>query len=125
MSSESSRNVCRCVLIDVLTRVLGALGLWPIEIIMQLRIYALFNRANTVAVLNAVLFVASIVSFCAILVHNAKELADKISFAKALPISSCPIVHVELEWVQWVPRQYTRTIDPLNPIHCYRISDSV
>ena len=92
---------------------------------MQLRIYALFNRANTVAVLNAVLFVASIVSFCAILVHNAKELADKISFAKALPIPSCPIVHVELELAQWVPRQYTRTIDPLNPIHRSRISDSV
>ncbi|KZV61183.1 hypothetical protein PENSPDRAFT_619342 [Peniophora sp. CONT] len=92
-----------CVLVDILTRVFGALGLWPIEIIMQLRIYALFNRSKPIAVFNATLFMASIIAFCVILAHNVGELSAKISFAKALPIPSCPIVHVELEWAQWVP----------------------
>ena len=89
----------------MLTRVFGALSLWPIEIIMQLRIYALFNRSKPIAVLNATLFVMSIIAFCIILAHNVNELAAKIGSAKALPIPGCPAVHVELEWAQWVPRK--------------------
>ncbi|VDC02927.1 unnamed protein product [Peniophora sp. CBMAI 1063] len=101
--SKFQPSLFDCVLVDVLTRVFGVLGLWPIEIIMQLRIYALFNRSKRIAMFNAILFIASIVAFCVILAHNVGELSAKISFAKALPIPSCPIVHVQLEWAQWVP----------------------
>lgn len=38
----------RCVAMDPITRVLGALSLWSIEIVMQMRIYALYDRSKKV-----------------------------------------------------------------------------
>ena len=42
------RDTVRCVVAAPVTRMAGAISLWSVEIIMQLRIYALFNRSKKV-----------------------------------------------------------------------------
>jgi hypothetical protein len=107
---------------DAMIRVVGALSLWAIEIVMQLRIYALFRCSKRVslpfinniercsltivrkiAFINAMLFLVSIGGFLWILIHNAVGRADVIKSAKTLPIPGCPVVHTGIEWAQWVP----------------------
>ncbi|OSC98283.1 hypothetical protein PYCCODRAFT_1418104 [Trametes coccinea BRFM310] len=92
-----------CVWMDAMIRVVGALSLWGVEIVMQLRIYALFRLSKRVAVINAVLFVISVAGFIWILVHNGLVRASVIAQAKSLPIPGCPVVHTGIEWAQWVP----------------------
>ncbi|KAI9061115.1 hypothetical protein FKP32DRAFT_1576794 [Trametes sanguinea] len=92
-----------CVWMDAMIRVVGALSLWGVEIVMQLRIYALFRLSKRVAVINAVLFVVSVAGFIWILVHNGLVRASVIAQAKSLPIPGCPVVHTGIEWAQWVP----------------------
>ncbi len=38
----------RCIAVDPSSRVAGAISLWLVEIIMQMRVYALFNRNKKV-----------------------------------------------------------------------------
>ncbi|EIN08925.1 hypothetical protein PUNSTDRAFT_134099 [Punctularia strigosozonata HHB-11173 SS5] len=92
-----------CVVMDAMIRVVGALSLWAIEIVMQLRVFAIFRCSKRVAVVNAVLFAASVAGFLYILIHNALGRAAVIKTAKALPIPGCPVVHTGIEWAQWVP----------------------
>ncbi|KAI0769888.1 hypothetical protein C8Q74DRAFT_856368 [Fomes fomentarius] len=92
-----------CVWMDAIIRVVGALSLWGVEIVMQLRIYALYRLSKRVAVINAVLFVGSVVGFMWILIHNGRVRASVIAQAKSLPIPGCPVVHTGIEWAQWVP----------------------
>ncbi|KAH9916593.1 uncharacterized protein BXZ73DRAFT_53718 [Epithele typhae] len=96
-------SLTTCVVMDAMIRVVGAISLWAIEIIMQLRIYALFHCSKRVAMVNAVLFLASIGVFLWILIHNGLGRAAVIKDAKALPIPGCPVVHTGIEWAQWVP----------------------
>lgn len=60
-------------------------------------------QALQVAVINAVLFVGSVVGFMWILIHNGRVRASVIAQAKSLPIPGCPVVHTGIEWAQWVP----------------------
>lgn len=56
-----------------------------------------------IAIVNALLFLASIGGFLLILIHNGIDRASVIKTAKALPIPGCPVVHTGIEWAQWVP----------------------
>lgn len=123
-----------CVAMDSIIRVVGALSLWSAEIIMQLRVYALykcsrrvrslvFNLSSSafsispselfyttcdiqVAIFNTVLFLGSITGFLWILVHNAERRRAVIANAIHLPLPGCPSIHTGIEWAQWVPGQF-------------------
>jgi len=57
-----------CVAMDSTIRVVGVLSLWAVEIVMQLRIYALYRCSKKVALVNGILFLVSIVGFLYILI---------------------------------------------------------
>ncbi|KAJ3847513.1 hypothetical protein EV368DRAFT_51061, partial [Lentinula lateritia] len=97
----TSDNVC--VAMDSIIRIVSAISLWSVEIIMQLRVYALYNCSKRVALLNAVHFLGSIAGFMFILVHNAQRRRAVIASAIALPLPGCPSIHTGIEWAQWVP----------------------
>ncbi|TFK97181.1 hypothetical protein BDV98DRAFT_633154 [Pterulicium gracile] len=63
-----------CVAMAPVTRIVGAISLWSAEIIMQLRIYALYGWSKKVAAINAVAFLGSIAGFFLILTYNAIHL---------------------------------------------------
>ncbi|KAF8523443.1 hypothetical protein BU17DRAFT_20918, partial [Hysterangium stoloniferum] len=92
-----------CVAMDSIIRVVGAILLWTIEIIMQLRIYALYKRSHKVGLFNLTLFLASIGAFLWILIHNALRRRAVISEAIHFPLPGCPSIHSGIEWLQWVP----------------------
>ncbi|KAK7053643.1 UBA-e1-C domain-containing protein [Favolaschia claudopus] len=92
-----------CVAMDTIIRVVGALSLWSVEIIMQLRIYALFGWSKPIAGINLLLFAGSIAGFMWILIHNHSVRASVIADVIDLPLPGCPSVHSGIEWAQWVP----------------------
>ncbi|KAJ7088579.1 hypothetical protein C8R44DRAFT_819037 [Mycena epipterygia] len=92
-----------CVTMDTVIHVVGAISLWSVEIVMQFRVYALFDCSKRIAIVNAVLFAGSIVGFMWILVYNHSKRADLISTAIHLPLPGCPRVQSGLEWSQFVP----------------------
>ncbi|KIK60291.1 hypothetical protein GYMLUDRAFT_167680 [Collybiopsis luxurians FD-317 M1] len=111
-----------CVAMDSVIRVVGALSLWSVEIIMQLRVYALYKcsrRASLlfayssshvlsaiphqVAMFNFILFLGSIAGFLWVLIHNAQRRQAVIADAIRLPLPGCPTIHTGIEWAQWVP----------------------
>jgi hypothetical protein len=55
-------DVVRCVAADPATRVAGAILLWSIEIIMQMRIYILYNSSKRVRAAETLLFLPCEVS---------------------------------------------------------------
>ncbi|TFK42186.1 hypothetical protein BDQ12DRAFT_598906 [Crucibulum laeve] len=97
----TSDNVC--VAMDTIIRVVGAISLWSIEIVMQMRIYALYKCSKKVAMINFILFLASIGGFSWILIHNALRRHAVIADAIHLPLPGCPSIHTGIEWAQWVP----------------------
>ncbi|KAJ7812722.1 hypothetical protein B0H14DRAFT_1452090 [Mycena olivaceomarginata] len=97
----TSNNLC--VAMDAIIRVVGAISLWSVEIIMQLRVYALYNCSKRIAVVNLVLFVGSIASFIWILVYDHSRRASVIAPAIDLRLPGCPTLHSGIEWAQWVP----------------------
>ncbi|KAK0440095.1 hypothetical protein EV421DRAFT_1817389 [Armillaria borealis] len=92
-----------CVAVDAITRITGAISLWSVEIVMQLRIYALFTCSKKVAVINGFLFASSIAAFLWILIHNVGRQGAIIADAIRLPLPGCPSIHSGIEWAQWVP----------------------
>ncbi|KAL1664754.1 hypothetical protein GGF50DRAFT_54192 [Schizophyllum commune] len=92
-----------CVAMDTIIRVVGAIALWSIEIVMQLRIYALYDCSKTIAIVNGAMFIASIGTFLWILIHNAMGRSAVIADAIHLPLPGCPSIHTGIEWAQWVP----------------------
>lgn len=92
-----------CIAMDSIIRVVGALSLWSIEIVMQMRIYALYKCSRKVAVINATLFLISIAGFLWVLVHNAERRRAVIANAIHLPLPGCPSIHSGIEWAQWIP----------------------
>ncbi|KAJ7642576.1 hypothetical protein DFH06DRAFT_1477352 [Mycena polygramma] len=97
----TSNNLC--VAMDTIIRVVGAVSLWSVEIIMQLRVYALYGCSKRIAALNLVLFAGSIVGFIWILVYNHSRRASVIASVIHLGLPGCPSVHSGIEWAQWVP----------------------
>ncbi|KAJ7574848.1 hypothetical protein C8J56DRAFT_462526 [Mycena floridula] len=92
-----------CVAMDSIIRVVGAISLWAVEIVMQLRVYALFGCSRKVALFNAAVFALSIIGFFGILIRNAMVRHTVIASAIKLPLPGCPSIHSGLEWAQWVP----------------------
>ncbi|KAF8066776.1 hypothetical protein FPV67DRAFT_1582357 [Lyophyllum atratum] len=92
-----------CVAMDPITRMAGAIALWSIEVIMQLRVYALYGSSRKIAFLNATLFLCSITGFCWVLVYNTRLRSALIRDTVRLPLPGCPTLHSGLEWLQWVP----------------------
>ncbi|KAF8217410.1 hypothetical protein K438DRAFT_872 [Mycena galopus ATCC 62051] len=97
----TSNNLC--VAMDTIIRVVGAVSLWSVEIIMQLRIYALYGCSKRIAAINLLLFAGSIVGFMWILIYNHSRRASVIASVIQLPLPGCPSVHSGIEWAQWVP----------------------
>lgn len=119
--------LCRCVAMDSIIRVVGAISLWSVEIIMQLRVYAVYKCSRRVssasrrlflfnlpwfrvilivtkiAIINGILFLGSIAGFLFILIHNAIRRRAVIADAIRLPLPGCPSIHSGIEWAQWVP----------------------
>ncbi|KAF9007528.1 hypothetical protein BDQ17DRAFT_1302128 [Cyathus striatus] len=92
-----------CLIMDPATRVAGAVSLWMVEIIMQLRIYALYRCSKKVAIFNGVLFCLSIVAFIAIMVPNAIARKQSIAMAVKLPLPGCPAINTGNQWLLWIP----------------------
>ncbi|KAJ6450384.1 hypothetical protein C8R45DRAFT_1224115 [Mycena sanguinolenta] len=97
----TSNNLC--VAMDTIIRVVGAVSLWSVEIIMQLRIYALYACSRRVAAFNVILFLGSIIGFLWILIYNHSRRASVIANVIHLGLPGCPSVHSGIEWAQWVP----------------------
>ncbi|KAJ7688884.1 hypothetical protein B0H17DRAFT_1067764 [Mycena rosella] len=97
----TSNNLC--VAMDTIIRVVGAVSLWSVEIIMQLRVYAIYGCSKRIAAINLVLFAGSIVGFMWILIYNHSRRAAVIASSIHLPLPGCPSVHSGIEWSQWVP----------------------
>ncbi|PBK85704.1 hypothetical protein ARMGADRAFT_1087263 [Armillaria gallica] len=89
--------------VDAITRITGAISLWSVEIVMQLRVYALFKCSKKVAVINGLLFSSSIAAFLWILIHNVERQGAVIADAVQLPLAGCPSIHPGIEWAQWIP----------------------
>ncbi|KAF9027401.1 hypothetical protein BDZ89DRAFT_1039492 [Hymenopellis radicata] len=92
-----------CVAMDSIIRVVGAVSLWSVEIVLQLRICALYKCSKKIALINALLFAGSIAGFFYILIFNAQRRHAVIADAIHLPLPGCPSIHSGIEWVQWVP----------------------
>jgi len=88
---------------DSIIRMVGAISLWAIEIIMQLRVYALYDCSRKVALFNFVLFLGSMAGFFYVLVVNAIGRRAQIADAIHLPLPGCPVINTGIEWAQWVP----------------------
>ncbi|KAJ7479192.1 hypothetical protein FB451DRAFT_1240864 [Mycena latifolia] len=97
----TSNNLC--VAMDTIIRVVGAVSLWSVEIIMQLRVYAIYSCSKRIAAINLVLFAGSIAGFMWILIYNHSRRAAVIANVIHLPLPGCPSVHSGIEWSQWVP----------------------
>lgn len=92
-----------CIIMDPIDRLSGAVLLWSVEIIMQLRIYAIYERSCTVARVNVALFVASIAGFIYVLVTNVLLRENAIQHVLLLPLPGCPAIQTKTEWAQWIP----------------------
>ncbi|KIM39377.1 hypothetical protein M413DRAFT_74975 [Hebeloma cylindrosporum] len=97
------RTPALCLAADPTTRIVGAISLWSVEIVMQLRIYALYNRSKKVALFNGVLFIISIGLFLWVMVVNAKHRNTMIAELVELPLIGCPVVNGGSQWALWVP----------------------
>ncbi|GLB41048.1 hypothetical protein LshimejAT787_0902630 [Lyophyllum shimeji] len=102
-SLAQASHLTSCVAMDPVTRMAGAIGLWSIEIIMQLRVYALYRSSKKIALLNATFFLCSVASFCWLVVYNAQRRSALIAETVRLPLPGCPSLHSGLEWLQWIP----------------------
>ncbi|KAK0216293.1 hypothetical protein IW262DRAFT_1510381 [Armillaria fumosa] len=100
-----------CVAMDAITRITGAISLWSVEFVMQLRVYALFKCSKKVAVINGFLFASSIAAFLWILIHNVGRQGALIADLVRLPLAGCPSVHSGIEWAQWVPGKILGTAE--------------
>ncbi|KAJ7054673.1 hypothetical protein C8F01DRAFT_1063586 [Mycena amicta] len=92
-----------CIAMDTIIRVVGAILLWSVEIVMQLRVYALYNCSKPIALINLVLFLGSIAGFLGVLIYNHSKRAEVIAEVIHLPLPGCPTVHSGIEWALWVP----------------------
>jgi hypothetical protein len=92
-----------CVAMDSIIRIVGAISLWSVEVILQVRVYALYGCSKKVAWFNAILFVASIGGFFYVLIFNAMRRRAVIADTIHLPLPGCPSVHSGIEYAQWIP----------------------
>ncbi|KAF9048785.1 hypothetical protein BJ165DRAFT_1462654 [Panaeolus papilionaceus] len=92
-----------CGILDPVSRVTGAIALWSADIILQLRVYALFQCSKKVAIFNAVLFMASISAFLGILAVSVRGRTPSLDEGYGASVPGCAVMREGIEWVQWVP----------------------
>jgi len=97
------RTPVLCFAADPTVRIVGAISLWSVEIVMQMRIYALYNCSKKVAFFNGILFIVSIGLFLWFLVINAHHRRSLIAGFVELPLIGCPVVNGGNQWALWVP----------------------
>ncbi|KAF9546969.1 hypothetical protein CPC08DRAFT_796352, partial [Agrocybe pediades] len=95
----------RCLAIETITRMAGAISLWSVEIIMQMRIYFLYNRSKKIALVNMTLFAVSISAFVAIMVINGIRFQTENQWVTSLPpYEACPPLRDNsIAWTLWMP----------------------
>ena len=97
-------NCLSCVAMDPTIRAVGALSLWSVEIVMQIRIYALFGRSKRIAIYNGVLFLASIAVFIWVMIFSAQHRRLTVSrIASKYRLPGCPAINGGIRWAVWVP----------------------
>ncbi|KAK2460163.1 hypothetical protein APHAL10511_007842 [Amanita phalloides] len=92
-----------CVAFDLILRIMGAIALWAIEIIIQLRIYALFRCSRKIAIFNVVLFFCSICAFLGVTIYSGIQRKKLIATAIHLPLPGCPVINGGIQWAEWIP----------------------
>ncbi|KAF8348819.1 hypothetical protein F5887DRAFT_1097461 [Amanita rubescens] len=92
-----------CLAVDPMLRIAGAISLWSVEIIIQLRIYALYGCSRKIAIFNAALFFCAILAFVGILTDLAIGRQKAIKSAIRLTLIGCPVVNTPIEWSEWIP----------------------
>jgi len=92
-----------CLALDLTNRIVGAINLWSVEIIMQIRIYALFNRSKKIALFNGIFFLISIAMFLWMLSVRAYQRNKALAPFVDLPLIGCPVVHGTGQWGLWFP----------------------
>jgi len=92
-----------CVAFDPIICIVGAISLWAVEIMMQIRIYALYGRSKKIAVFNGCFFALTIIAFASLTVINTQRRPSQIAAAMTFPIPGCPTVHGGLQWTLWFP----------------------
>ncbi|KAJ7767033.1 hypothetical protein DFH07DRAFT_1012066 [Mycena maculata] len=92
-----------CSDMDPITRSAGSVLLWSVEIVMQLRIYALYACSKRIGAFHLVLFAGSITGFLWIMLFNYRKRAAEIADVIHLPLPGCPDVNQGIEWALWVP----------------------
>jgi len=92
-----------CLASDLTNRIVGAINLWSVEIIMQMRIYVLFNRSKKVALFNGICFLISIAMFLWMLAVRASQRNKALALFVELPLIGCPVVHGTGQWGLWFP----------------------
>jgi len=97
------RTLALCLAADPTIRILGAISLWSVEIVMQIRIYALYSRSKQVAVFNGTLFIISIGLFLWVLIIDANHRKSLIIGLVKLPLIGCPSINGGSQWALWVP----------------------
>jgi hypothetical protein len=96
-----------CVAVDPITRMAGGIILWAIEIIMQMRVYILFDRSKKVAMFNGLLFIASIAIFLWLMTIDAIHRNSVIKEFVQLPLPGCPTVNGgNNQWSLWLPAMF-------------------
>jgi len=96
-------NKSLCVAFDPTICIVGAVSLWAVEIMMQIRIYALYNRSKKVAIFNGCFFALTIIAFASLAVINTQRRPSQIAAVMTFPIPGCPTIHGGLEWTLWFP----------------------
>lgn len=97
------RSPALCLAADPTMRIVGAISLWSVEIVMQIRIYALYGRSKKIAMFNGILFIISIGLFLWVLVVNVNHRRSLIVGLVKLPLIGCPSVNGGSQWALWVP----------------------
>lgn len=100
---HETSNRALCVFVDPTNRIAGAICLWSIEIVMQWRIYVMFDRSKKVAFANGILFVASMFFFIYIMVVNALIRNKVVPNDAILSGIGCPSQIGGSDWALWVP----------------------
>jgi len=92
-----------CLAVDPILRIAGAISLWSVEIVIQLRIYVLYRCSRKIAIFNAALFFCAILAFVGILTDLAIGRQKAIKSAIRLTLIGCPVVNTPIEWSEWIP----------------------
>jgi len=81
----------------------GAISLWSVEVVMQMRIYILYKRNKGIALFNGITFALSILFFIWVMVQNTIERSVIMAQVVQLPRTGCPSINGGSQWAQWVP----------------------